>query len=407
MKNLLHRFSIIFICLYFISIPLLSYSAELNIYSHMIFITFFGLTAFYIMLSGRFVFSKGYVYYFFMFTTAIISTFWAQEQAVVSTQQITFALMFLLVILIINIINSDDEIDNIIKGTVWLGVAYFIYALIFYSFSGVMQALNAEEGSRLGGELNQSNSFGFLAAMTFITAFYYAYIEKKKLYYILAIVPAVLAFASGSRKALLIVVAGLFVLIILKREKNQIKTLITCIISLIAVYFALSYLSEKIFAFQRMADMFEFFKGNAKADSSIGTRLGMIMSGLDWFMEKPFFGHGTMQYNYLYYLNYGAFRPAHNNMIQILVDYGLVGFSIYYGMYIYIFKRLVRLFKKGEKLAVLMITLLICIFISGFTATVLYDKISTIYIALLLGYVGIHDISPKEELQLKIKNLKV
>ena len=102
------------------------------------------------------------------------------------------------------------------------------------------------------------------------------------------------------------------------------------------------------------------FKGGT-TDQSFNQRQAMIDRGWKWFLKKPFLGYGLSNFSVLHRELFGWETYAHNNFIEILVSGGIVGFALYYSIYVYIFVKLWRLvFKEKDLTAIILFSLNIC-----------------------------------------------
>ena len=102
------------------------------------------------------------------------------------------------------------------------------------------------------------------------------------------------------------------------------------------------------------------------------------------FWQKPILGHGIDSFRTLYGMLGGMETYSHNNFIEMLVSGGVVGFIIYYSIYVYIFKAMWRTtFIEKDSFSM-------CLFVIIFTmllvqvSTISYYKTET-YTILLMG----------------------
>ena len=76
--------------------------------------------------------------------------------------------------------------------------------------------------------------------------------------------------------------------------------------------------------------------GQAGGDSSTLSRVSFIETGWRLFKQKVFIGHGVDNFKYVS----GFWVYSHNNFIEILVGLGIVGFVLYYSIYLLAYKNI-------------------------------------------------------------------
>jgi len=132
----------------------------------------------------------------------------------------------------------------------------------------------------------------------------------------------------------------------------------------------------------RMEDAVDALSGTG-GDGSANVRMSMITEGWKIFKDRILFGYGATNYSVV--SRFGTY--AHNNFIEVLVDFGLVGFVLYYLVYWNAFRNLLKMKSDAGKA-------LFCIFVTRFfmeTAMVTYyDKTNWILLAFFLLN-GVHN----------------
>lgn len=73
----------------------------------------------------------------------------------------------------------------------------------------------------------------------------------------------------------------------------------------------------------------------AGGDGSFITRGAMIREAMDWWSTSPIWGMGIDQFRYL--SSFGTY--SHNNFTELLANFGLIGFTLYYGIIAVLFVR--------------------------------------------------------------------
>jgi len=73
-------------------------------------------------------------------------------------------------------------------------------------------------------------------------------------------------------------------------------------------------------------------------DSYTSGRIGILTEGLSQFVKKPIFGHGNDMFGHLMKKELGKSWNSHNDYLFHLVNYGLVGFTVFIILYISTFR---------------------------------------------------------------------
>jgi O-antigen ligase len=95
-----------------------------------------------------------------------------------------------------------------------------------------------------------------------------------------------------------------------------------------------------------MESLFFFFSGEGSNEGSINMRSYMIKLGFEMFKNKLFIGHGIDNYRVLLSMNTGIETYAHNNYIELMVDVGIFGVTIYYLTHIILLRELFCISKE-------------------------------------------------------------
>ena len=190
------------------------------------------------------------------------------------------------------------------------------------------------------------NTIGLVLSLSSVLS-YYLFNQNRKNVYLFAMV--LLGFASlfsGSRKAFAILLVGVFLLSMIS-VNNRKQFLISFIIgvSLLTLLLYLTLKWEPLYQVigKRVESLVQGLAGGT-TDSSTSTRFDMISTGLQYFIQKPFFGYGLGNYRFI--SGYNTY--SHNNYTELLVSFGLFGTALYYAMHFYILGKSIKLIaKKG------------------------------------------------------------
>ncbi len=393
MKEILHKLSIFIFFIYMISMYICSFITELNPISQAIFIMLFGITFFYVALKMEIIIPKGIYFHIVFLFLMILSCYWIIKDFTASQRNVTMVLLFFLTIIIVNVVNDEKNLNSALKILFFSGILMCLYSLGYYGYDGTMDALKDDTITRLGGEINEANIFGMICALTASVGLCYAYIENRGIYYILSVIPIVYCITSGSRMAILILLVSIIILLLSKRGKNKLTTFFIWFFSILTLIIIINYISSQdFFVFKRFEKTFNIFKSDYlhTVDNSSDTRLRMMIDGFKWFLDKPLFGYGTDQYGILYAEHYGMYRYSHSNFIEVLVNHGIVGFTVYYSLYVYIAYYIFKAVKMKLNYSVMMLIILGFFAVTNVFFVMLYLKITYVLIGILLAYITIN-----------------
>jgi O-antigen ligase len=135
-------------------------------------------------------------------------------------------------------------------------------------------------------------------------------------------------FALGSRQhqlGLLYLIGAIPLMFMNKRQAmNFLIAYVVVVPMLLGVFVLLLQQSAHI---DRVMRMFNFLSGTyGYYDGSVDTRMFMIMRGLRLWLESPVWGGGY--YHFAIADGYGSY--SHNNYVELLANFGIIGFLSFY-----------------------------------------------------------------------------
>lgn len=307
------------------------------------------------------------------------------RESVVRRLLYNYATMAVIVICVIQFIDSKEDISHILTAYMLAGLALAIYVYAQYGneFWTIMQE-NTEatdtDVNRIGSELANANTIGLYTAISAMIAIYKLIYEKnklwKKLLYIAIMVFCfIIDMASASKKGviMLAVVAICMWLYSAWGSKNILKQLRN--IGLLIAAFVIVYriiINTPAFSgiVIRMEGLFDVLGGTG-TNASDATRMNLVKTAISVWLENPIFGAGT--YSSSYYM--GIY--AHNNYVELLMNSGIVGFVVFYFPQIAaLFKYLTcyKQYKENSKLSILLFALFAGILVCGMAAVYYFDR---------------------------------
>lgn len=286
--------------------------------------------------------------------------------------------MILITILLFIDVPFKDLMEILIKVCVFAAVAICLFILV-NEWSIIISG-----GTRIGesGSGNVNTVAVYLGIMS-IPCIYKVIFEKKYYYLLPYGLSTAIMLLTGSKKALVFIFCGLLMLSVLKNGIKLHKYILQILLAIVLLSFVLNndFLYNIIGI--RIIDFIGTLGFNiegANISNSTLLRLMMYKLGYSAFLSKPLFGGGWFYFSY--YSGLGTY--SHNNYLELLVTYGVLGFSIYYSMFIIVLARLKKIIKVDNH-AKLLFTMLIIILINDLAAVSFSYNILN-YQVLVFGY---------------------
>ena len=243
-----------------------------------------------------------------------------------------------------------DRLYSLFLHCLFLWFRLFYYCLII--------------SARIANDALNANTVGLLGANAIVMTLYYMLYDRPRWWHVIALPTLGILAATGSRKALVFVVAGTVLLFVFKSLRsanvvNSIAKIIGSLLGLTIVGVAVLQLPMFGEVLDRMSSMVEAFAGTG-GDSSTIIRMALVDIGWDLFYQSPITGVGVNNPSVYTFFLYGKENYyLHNNYIELLAGTGIIGLLAYYSMYLYIAYNLIRYrdFHSNEYVMVLILFL--------------------------------------------------
>lgn len=362
-----------------------------------------------LMITGTAIMTSGKLYYkrinspvlsawYLLFLIyAEMSSIWAYSPSISALKYVRFMMLALVYCFgIIQYVDSKKDLERLLNVILYAALTIAIIEFVGTPFN---QWFSGYFGSAVGG--GNTNTFGFILLYASMIAFYKAYILHKKIWY-----PAVLLFLSGcvlssSRKAVFMSVFGILMIILFAFKRKH--HLIHFILALIAagVAFTIIMTNQTLYdaVGNRIETLIAFANNETTKYGSLQYREYYIEFAKVLFKRKPVTGHGFANFATLLALETTAKGIyAHNNYWEILADLGIIGFILYYWIYVYMFIKLAITFfrKKFTYLKLLAITMLVSELILEWGVITMYSPIFQTIIAFMFCCCTIDDSEDKK-----------
>lgn len=376
-KNYLrNRIYIIMFQLCIITNTLFGEGRDVFIISKMFMLLFFFGMAFNMLKNGsRIIIGENIFLPFAFVFFEILSCVWAFNQQIAINQLVTQAQLFVLFFFSYIYIKKIGRLEDYYNAMYLAGICLGVYSLYLYGgISGFLTIMNT--GHRMGELVGNQNTYGLAFANAALVAFYYYFFNNEKRHIVLAVILIFFGFSSGSKKVAFLLLIGLFFLILAKYGIRKLfKVILYSFVSLL-----IGWVFIHLPIFSTILERLELYM-SVSGNSSDNLRAELIRYGLELFSENPLLGYGLNNYQLFHWS--GLY--SHNNYIEVLVSLGIIGFIVYYLIFI---KSAIVLFRKRKCLKPIHFLLAFSIlssFIFGYGMVQFYSKGIWIFMGVMLA----------------------
>ena len=338
---------------------------------------------------------------------AYSSRLWAQRASLTVSKSNALIFIVIAMGIILTCKYEGLSVDDILKVLMYGGYTVGIFVLFRYGFRGILAALQNEQ--RLGQVLN-ANTLGMCVAYSLLINFYYLLYGKRFAISDLLIIPTlVILVATGSRKSIVILIGGVFLLFIIKNYNNKraIQSLAN-IVLIIVLLSIITFFALKLPALSRISSrlksMIIVLLGGGTRSTDGWLRVQYVKLGIQLFRQHPVLGIGLGNANIYTSMYWGHNHYLHNNYVELLATLGIVGTLLYYGIFIY-FLKIFWKYRKTErdKNYDICIVILILKLIMDYGAVFFYNRET--YIFILLFWIETSKLKSGQHRRMSISNV--
>lgn len=274
---------------------------------------------------------------------------------------------FLISFFVLTTVRTEKDVFVVLHGVILGGV---VLAASIYMNYGIENLASSAE--RMGGEFGNQNILGTYGAYAVILAVYMMITRRKQFwFYVLAIVICLpLIMFTGSRKAILLVLAGA-ITTILSYSENR-KLIRNCLMS-IGVIVAMFWIIQNIPAFsainERFSELVDVFGGEKEVGGSDQNRIDYVVKGWEYAIKNPILGRG------LCYSHYVFRGYTHTNYMELFLNNGLLGFLLFYTNHWRLIRGGFAVRCLNKKTGSLVLTLMISILVCDIGVVTYYDRL--------------------------------
>ena len=334
---------------------------------------------------------------------ALLSSIWAISASdtviMVRTLMRIFICAYMVYITYLNTSELDETI--LLKSVMWAGYIISIYALFFYGMDTIIAA-GSSSSLRVNTEFANVNTIGMACALSCVIQISFKYLRPKDHLFpsALLMIPSVIVVAATqSRKALVFLIVGTLGYAFVKAQKSQKSILIKgfkALLGILILAFVLYWILQlEVFdgIRERMESMLNAVLGSGQADHSTIVRKNLRALGIEWFLRYPVGGIGIANPHILANQYYAFDAYLHDNFVELLCGGGIIGFCLYYAMYVYLFSQLWK-YRKVDKQRVAFFALWLMLMLAmNFGMVTYYSKAQNFY--LMIHFMNVFDLKRK------------
>lgn len=311
------------------------------------------------------------------------SNIWASEFTGVST--VTLLVKYVIVLLsttsVAIYVDDMKDLNKIVD-------LFILSTLIIIALELSATPLKSLGSGSLGRHFSYCNPNDITVWMDFAAAasFYRAYNNGKRGMYLVTLIMVIFCALSSSRKGFAASLVGPFMIVLFSFRKRGYALRVILAIALVVGAVVLVMENDTLYnAIGFRFDKWYVYKQGGKVDTSTQLREYYIECARSMFEESPILGKGIENYRLLMENTYSSNAGyAHNNYWQILSELGLVGFVLYYGMYVYMLCKLLKsCFARQNDEAILFVTLLLMMLMLEAGIVSISSKFSQLIIAII------------------------
>lgn len=308
------------------------------------------------------------------------SYLWAIDGTYTIKRMSTVAQTLICMYFVYTYYREDKDSSRLLDCVMWAGYIVAIYAIYYYGLNTIRSLIAA--GDRIDNEFTNVNAIGMMAAYSLIITFSKIINKHFSISLIFSVPALLMVIASGSRKAFIILLFGVFFVYMTRSisqstnpAKTILKSVLVCIVGVLTV---MAIWSIPVFqpVTERLLQTLNQFTGQGRVDESTMRRAWFIEIGLEQFLKTPIQGIGIG--NSLFII--GRDTYLHNNYIEILACSGILGIVTFYSSYLCCFKRLMSGMKKYNEITVLCVAFFVLQLLMDFMQVSYFAKDTYFYL---------------------------
>lgn len=321
---------------------------------------------------------------------ALCTSIWSYNPYLAIRKALTIIEILICISVLYIYYSRYDSLSDLYKILIFSGFIVTLYSVYRYRISNIFFVLG--HGDRLEDIFSNVNSIAMIISIAIISFIYKVLFENVGFFTILlcsclSIIGIIVIAATGSRKALLMLVLGGFLLTSIRfKSRSFFVTTLKILAIFLLMYFILSQLRNvEMFKgiVERMDGLIAMITGKGTVDSSTSARAQFITIGIDQFKKRPIFGYGMGNSGKVLVDAIGGRETYfHNNYVELLVCGGLVGTILYYIIWFKPISEILK-YRKYDTAAILSIIMASILLVMDYAVVTYFDKLNYFYIMIM------------------------
>ena len=329
---------------------------------------------------------------------AVLSCFYTVNYSGAVSTIKNMIVVFVVFLIIRNYMTEEDKIIDVIS-------CYAVSVIINMFYVIVSIDDNVIGSDRIGTEAIEgwnSNTIGIMAAAGALICIYLLIKQKgiiNRVFFSVSLIFLIYMFLyTGSRKAIIMFVCCAIIMLFAFKPKAIFKNLIISIL-ILSVFYGICMKVESVYNVLgvRLEGLVAGVTGEGEVDSSTEKRQEFIDNGVKWIKESPIIGYGLESYRYMNGKETGLNTYSHNNFIEIMINWGIVGFVYYYSIYLIVLKKMLKKV-KSNLLGVSIFSLLVVNLILHYGMVAYYDLYTNLILCMACAFVSLNAEKKEESL---------
>lgn len=376
-QSFFQKATLFVICVYAVSLYVGYISSALLSLQGLTLYAMVGLFALVVIQKGSLRLNAYFIWYGLFMALALFSCIYAPNRGVAFSEIYSLLIVLVFALTITMVVTKREHIEYILIALLIGSSILTVYLAVTGGFENYSDA-----GSRFGGELTgNANIFASVYMIAAAASVYFLFKLKNKRFKLAVLASFVMQLyalvVSGGRKYFIFPFILIYLMALQKRDKKSRSHVIrVTLIFALLLFIIYRLIMDVDFLYEnigyRFEDLINYASGQY-SDVEGGTiiREKMTEKGLELWAAAPFMGHGADMFSVL-----GGFGVySHNNFVEMLCNHGIIGFIWYYGFYLYVVIKLLKM-KNNDTMRHFLIGFVVSLLVYE-TGAIAYDTLVT------------------------------